>query len=199
MRWITWPRKRQRPPNRESFSAKGMMALPHLSPVDAAQALAMVALQKKSGRGFTSFIHGTSMEPTLADGAAIRVGPPEAAGHSVGQIVVCANAHKLIAHRVVYCKAQSGADSFLLTQGDGCLVCDPPIRNSMIQGVVVEANIEGLWVQPSATWTRTPCKQAIAVSNVYAIRLCLAINFRLALFAARIFTATAAASKRFFA
>jgi hypothetical protein len=157
----------------------------------------MVSLLKKSGQSFESVVHGKSMEPTLPDGAAIEIGPLEPAGLRVGQIVVCANAHKLIAHRIVYSGTGARERSLVLTQGDGCLLCDPPIRKDAIQGVVTAIRIDGRWQEPAAIWVRRSWRQIVAKTHVYLMRTCLAVDWRFARFVARGLIVIAAVPRRF--
>ena len=157
----------------------------------------MALLLKKSGQSIESVVHGKSMEPTLPDGAAIRIGPLEPGVFRVGQIVVCTNAHKLIAHRIVYAGTGGRRHSMVLTQGDGCLLCDPPTRKDAIQGVVMAIRIDGHWQEPAASWVRRYWQQIVARAHVYLIRTCLAVDWRFARLVARGLIVIAAAPRRF--
>ena len=120
------------------------------------------------------------MEPTLPNGAAIKVDLFESDAHRVGQIVVCATAGKLIAHRVVYTCSSGRTRHLVVTQGDGCLVCDPPLRGDTIQGRVTSVCIDGRWQVPVATWTRGPWRRAIAAASIRLTKACLWVDFRFA-------------------
>lgn len=163
--------------------------------VDPAEAQAMVSLMQKSGRGFDSVVRGRSMEPTLPQGAAIRIDPADPRGYRVGQIVVCANGHKLVAHRVVYRGASRG-HPFLLTQGDAALVCDPPTRMDAVQGVVGAVQSEDRWQTPAPCPGRPGWRKWAAAINVGVIALCLRVDHRLARFVARALIVGAAVLQR---
>lgn len=148
----------------------------------------LVSLLRKSGQRFESVVRGKSMEPTLPDGAAIRIAAIGSGAHRVGQIVVYADARRLVAHRIVYCTGAGPMPPVVLTQGDGCLACDPPIRIDKIQGVVATVRIEGRWREPAA-WSRPSWKQAVAAANVSLIKTCLRVSFRFARSIARVLAA----------
>lgn len=136
------------------------------------------------------------MEPTLPNGTAIRIVPSESTEYRIGQIVVCSNGHKLIAHRVVWCGNSGRTQNLVLTQGDGCLLCDPPVQKDAIQALVTTVCIKNRWQEPAATYTRRSWRRVVAAISVYLIRASLAVGDGLARFVARTFIAFALIFKR---
>src|SRR5436190_7248117 len=94
-------------------------------------------LRGKSGRSIESTIRGTSMEPTLPDGARIKVCPSRTGTYEVGEIAACLHGGSLVAHRIVS-RGAGRARGYVVTQGDGRLICDRPLRVDDILGVVIE-------------------------------------------------------------
>lgn len=145
---------------------------------------AIASVLRKAGRIVESTINGTSMAPTIPHGARIRICPRHPAQLRVGQIGVCVGAHQLIAHRIVYCGG-GRSDAFVLTQGDGWLLCDPPTRKDAILGVVDEFSIDGVWKAPAQHASRSSWQQALAAGHLWLIEACLAIHHGLARYVSR--------------
>ena len=141
---------------------------------------ALASLISRSRREIESTVNGVSMSPTIPHGARIKVCPPESPGYHVGQIVVCVIQNALYVHRIVYCGSSGRVEPFVLTQGDGWLLCDPPVRKSAIIGVVKEFSVEGAWHVAAEHASRRPWRRAVAATHVLLIRSCLAIHHQLA-------------------
>jgi hypothetical protein len=129
------------------------------------------------------------MEPALPDGATIRIDPRKDGDVLVGGIAVCANGPKLIAHRVVYSGASIRTRSFALTQGDNCLMCDPPVRKDMILGTVQSVHLEGGWHEPAGTPALQGWRRLAAAASRYLVLGCLYLHHQVALFVARVLIA----------
>ena len=156
------------------------------STVSPSELRAMISLLGKSERCFESVVKGRSMEPTLPEGAAIRIGPLGSDGYRVGQIVLYAVENRLVAHRVVYRGGASRSGPIAITRGDNCLSCDPPIREDAMFGIVTSVSVVGRWQEPAAVEPRSMCRRLLAATNFGLIRTCLTVNFRLARFVARL-------------
>ena len=146
---------------------------------------AIAALLKKSGREIESTVCGSSMEPTIPHGARIKVRPSRSGDYEVGQIAACLHGSTLVTHRIVSCGRTGGARGFVLTQGDGRLICDRPLRKDDILGVVTEFAVEGIWRVPAKEVLGRPLQRLFAATHRRVIGLCLAINHRLACHVAR--------------
>jgi len=137
-------------------SGKGIVArdptgIPFADP--AALAVVMALLGRRDG-AVESTVRGSSMGDTLADGTRIRIrgrqGVPE-----VGQVVVAVGGATLIAHRLVGIGRSARARGFLLTRGDGSLLCDWPIPVSDVVAVATEYRTSAEW-QPLPLPRRRP-------------------------------------------
>lgn len=104
-----------------------------------------------------SELRGASMAPTLEGGTRIRIAPlPAGNVPRHGQLVAFLAGPQVMVHRVSYVAHGARAGGYLITQGDGNWLCDPPIRVDAIAGVVEEAFIDGAWrpVVPAARAAR---------------------------------------------
>jgi len=157
-----------------------MLAKPAKSPMLPVEFQAIASLLSRSRREIESTIDGVSMEPTIPHGARIKVCPPAPSGYHVGQIVVCVIQNTLYAHRIVYCGSTGRVEPFVLTQGDGWVLCDPPVRKSAILGVVKEFFIEGTWQVAAEQASRPPWRRAMATTHAALIRSCLTVHHEFA-------------------
>jgi len=120
------------------------------------------------------------MEPAIPHGAQIKVRATDADNCRVGQVVACICGDSLVAHRLVYCGRSGRTRAYILTQGDGRLVCDRPIRKSAILGVVTAFCANGTWQIPAGCASRPSWQQALATIHMQTIKICLTINYAFA-------------------
>src|SRR5262245_32949148 len=145
---------------------------------------AIAALLGKSGRAIESTIQGTSMEPTIPDGARIKVCPSPTGRYEIGDVAACVHRGALVAHRIVSFGA-GRARGYVITQGDGRLICDRPLRREEILGAVTEFSVAGAWHAPAREASRGPLQRVLARAHLRLIELCLAISYGLACHVAR--------------
>ena len=109
-------------------------------------AAAVAAVLKDAGREIESEVCGSSMHPTLAAGASIRIrcgaGP-----YQPGDIVVFL-AEPPIAHRVL-ARRRRGGRAYLIMRGDAHWICDAPVPEHLVLGVVMAHNTGGDWRPPA--------------------------------------------------
>lgn len=141
---------------------------------------AMALAFRQSGRSIESTISGSSMGCALPDGCRIRILPCDPEQIQVGQIVACLHDDHLSAHRLVRFAPGGNAREYLLTQGDGWILCDPPRPISTVIGVVTEFFDGASWRVPSAWAQRNPDAAAAARTHVRITGLFLWIHPRLA-------------------
>jgi hypothetical protein len=83
-----------------------------------------------------SQLHGASMGAAIPDGARIRIrSGPEDMWHG-GQVIAFLAGSRVTVHRIVYEGKRGPARQFVLTQGDGNWLCDPPVNRSTVVGEV---------------------------------------------------------------
>ena len=136
-------------------------------------------LLKQAGRTLESTIHGSSMGGTLPDGATIRIVPSRPEQYRAGQIVACVEHGLLFAHRIVDVHRDR-----LITQGDGWVLCDPPIQLSQVIGEVVAYRVGNEWRDPAEMAGRSGLRAWIARGHCWLIAACLRLNPALARMAA---------------
>lgn len=123
---------------------------PPMLPAGVLLALLHEALSRE-GR-FRWRLHGSSMQPTFPVDCEIEIAPLPAAGPRLGDVLVFMSGDALIAHRLV-----RRTDTHWITQGDGRLAPDPPLRPEQVLGQVAAASHAG---QPF--WPRTAKKKRAA-------------------------------------
>jgi hypothetical protein len=83
-----------------------------------------------------SQVRGASMGVAIPDGACIRIrSGPEQTWHQ-GQVIAFLAGSRVAVHRIVYEGRRGPARHFVLTQGDGNWLCDPPVNRSTVVGEV---------------------------------------------------------------
>src|SRR6516225_11573525 len=83
-----------------------------------------------------SQVQGASMGTAIPDGAHIRIRAGPAEGLHTGKVIAFLTTSRVMAHRVVYEGRRGAARDFVITQGDGNWLCDPPVERSCIVGEV---------------------------------------------------------------
>ena len=92
-----------------------------------------------------SQVRGASMGTAIPDGAHIRIRAGPAEGLHTGKVIAFLTTSRVMAHRVVYEGRRGAARDFVITQGDGNWLCDPPVERSCIVGEVQSLACEGEW------------------------------------------------------
>lgn len=94
------------------------------------------ALTSKSRAVIHSDVRGPSMGAAIPDGARIRIrsGPQDM--WRVGDVIAFLAGSRIMVHRIVYEGRRGSARHFVLTQGDGNWLCDPPVNRSTVVGEV---------------------------------------------------------------
>lgn len=114
---------------------------------------ARIELLQRSGHEIESSVTGRSMEPAIPSGAHIRI-VPSLALPPIGTTVAIVTPGGLVAHRLVARGRLPWNRRFVLTQGDGTAVCDPPLPAELILGTVTEWRLAETWYRvppPAAT------------------------------------------------
>lgn len=83
-----------------------------------------------------SVVRGASMGTAIPDGARVRIRSGSDDMWRVGKVIAFLAGSRLMAHRIVYEGKRGPARHFLLTQGDGNWLCDPPVNRSTVVGEV---------------------------------------------------------------
>jgi len=94
------------------------------------------ALARRTGNFIHSELRGSSMGTAIPHGALIRIRPAAVESWRTGDIIAFVAGHRFMAHRIVYEGRRGAARGFVLTQGDGNWLCDPPVNRCTIVGGV---------------------------------------------------------------
>src|SRR5579862_7739784 len=105
------------------------------------------ALTQKGDVLIHSELRGSSMGPAIPDGVRIRIRSGHRQPCQVGQVIAFLAGSRIMVHRVAYEGRGEAARAFVITQGDGNWVCDPPVDRSTVIGQV-EAFLAGADWQP---------------------------------------------------
>jgi len=103
---------------------------------------ARLELLKRAGRIIDSVVDGSSMEPAIARGTRIRIRaqtelPPD------GTVVAVLAPGGVVTHRLVCRGRLPWNQRFVLTQGDGAMLCDPPANVGLLVGPVTMWSVGG--------------------------------------------------------
>ena len=146
------------------------------------------ALARKTEGFIQSELRGRSMAPAIPDGAFIRIRPADEDLWRSGQVVAFVAGHRFMAHRIVYEGRRGATRQFVLTQGDGNWLCDPPVNRSTIVGEVVAfydgtdwipvgSSVNPLYRRIVADVSQAVMKVALALSPGLAIALARAVSW----------------------
>ena len=119
------------------------------------------------------------MGETIPDGSRIRI--QWRANYQPGQIVACIEHGLLFAHRVVHVHGDA-----IITQGDGWILCDPPLLVSHVIGEVISWRSGGAWHALAAEAARSPSDSRAARRQVRITAMCLGIDLAFARFITRL-------------
>lgn len=91
---------------------------------------------RRSGRTVECAVEGDSMGSAIPGGATVRIRCDGGVGAVDGTVVALLLGGTLTVHRLVHRGRSSRARGWVVTEGDGNLTCDAPVRESQIVGVV---------------------------------------------------------------
>lgn len=120
------------------------------------------------------------MEPAIPHNARIRIRTRESVDYREGEIVACVVGDSLFAHRIVYCGQGSRTRGFVVTQGDGWMLCDPPTHKERILGIVAEFCDRDRWTAPPPPADRGWVRGIIRKASLWLVRLSLAVHYEVA-------------------
>jgi len=149
-------------------------------PLTADEFQGLASMLRKAETVFESTIAGSSMEPAIPDGAKIRIQPRATHDYRVGNIVACATGNALFAHRIVYCGKSPRTRAYVITKGDGWVLCDSPTPRIAILGEVMAYCQDGVWLQPDKHAAAVAANRVIGAASLWLIRSALFIHLEFA-------------------
>jgi len=120
-------------------------APPATVPLAAIEDLARLRAVRGSKIVIDSQVRGASMGAAIPNGARIRIRAGAVDTLRAGKVIAFLAGRRVMVHRIVYEGRRGSAREFLLTQGDGNWLCDPPIARSMVVGEVEAVATAGEW------------------------------------------------------
>src|SRR5262252_6510823 len=102
-------------------------------------------LAERSGQPVESELRGESMGLAIPNGSRIRIVYSEGVTWRKGQVVAFLAGSRVMVHRVLHVGRRGPARRFLITQGDGNWICDPPVALDTIAGRVEEFRVDDQW------------------------------------------------------
>lgn len=131
------------------------------------------ALTRQSDIVIHSDLRGASMGAAIPDGARIRIRSSSQAACGVGRVIVFMAGSRIMAHRIVHEGRRGAAQQFVLTQGDGNWLCDPPVNRATVVGEVEAFSIGGDAWQPVGAARLPPHRLVTARASLALMRLAL--------------------------
>ena len=142
--------------------------------------LALAPLLKRAGSVIESEIRGRSMGDTIVSGTRIRIRCGTAVDYPEGTVIAFLGGNGLVGHRVVGVGRDRLGGTYLLTRGDGSIVCDPPVEPERVLGEVIERQDGETWKPIPAAPPGTVLGRSIAAVSLLLVRTALAVDARLA-------------------
>ena len=142
-----------------------------------ADALAKLrALSLKGEQVIHSQLSGGSMGEALPGDSRIRIRSDATESWRVGEVIAFLAGSRVMVHRVVYEGRRGQAARFVLTQGDGNWLCDPPVNRATVVGRVdAFSRGDDDW-QPVGPRRMPGLKRATAAMSLALMRLALEIS-----------------------
>jgi hypothetical protein len=141
-------------------------------------------LAKRSGQPVESELRGASMGLAIPNGARIRIAHREGSPWREGQVVAFLAGSRVMVHRVMHIGKRGPARGFLITQGDGNWLCDPPVGLETIAGRVEEFRAGGKW-QAVGPARISLLRRSVSFASLALLRTALEWNPALAVRIAR--------------
>jgi len=135
--------------------------------VDPSEIRAVASLLKRSNDVIESRILGESMGATMPAGTRIRIRCGDISEWSIGAVVVFFTGRTLVGHRVV-ARGTGRAKDYWVTRGDGTLLCDAPVHQDAILGVVTEWASAADW-HPVPAYSPAGSLRRLAAGSACAI------------------------------
>jgi hypothetical protein len=146
---------------------------------DAREIIAVASLLGRDGRTIDSTIVGQSMGRTLAAGSRVRIRCADEPAPA-GAVVVVAVEGALFAHRMVGRGRGRRARGYVVTRGDGTVLCDAPVEVDRVIGIVAEYHDGEGWRPVSGPAPRPPLRGWLAALHRAAMLWALEVHVGLA-------------------
>lgn len=143
--------------------------------VEPSEVRAVASLLKRSNEVIESRIVGASMGATMPAGTRIRIRCGDVSEWSNGAVVVFFTGRTLVGHRVV-ARGTGRAKHYWVTRGDGTILCDAPVHQDVILGVVTACTGGTDWHPVPAYVPAGPVRRLAASATCAILRLLLQID-----------------------
>ena len=120
-------------------------------PTTPTQLLALASLLGRGEHDVEVEVRSDSMAPTLSPGDHARVRTGRNGPRTAGTVVAYVDGAGVVPHRIVRRGAGPLARQHVVTRGDGCILCDPPLPlDSLVGTVVARQDDGGAWLPVAA-------------------------------------------------
>ena len=111
----------------------------------------------------------------IPDGSRLRIVYSEGSTWRKGEVVAFLAGSRVMVHRVMHVGRRGPARRFLITQGDGNWICDPPVAVDTIAGRVEEFRVDDRWqgVGPART---SLVRRSVSLASLALLRTALEWN-----------------------
>jgi len=141
---------------------------------------ALAGVLRRSDRVFECSTSGRSMGATLPPGSRIRFHCGSNDPRIGDVVVLLAGRSDLLAHRVVGRGRGPRCRQYLLTRGDGSLLCDEPVQRAAVLGIVLGKADGETWRVIPPPYALPLYRRIVAAAHRWAMLATLAIDARLA-------------------
>jgi len=139
------------------------------------------ALSRKSVLVIHSELRGSSMGSALPGGTRIRIRSEATDSWRTSDVIAFLAGSRVMVHRVVYEGRKGAAVRFVITQGDGNWLCDPPVNRATVIGRVEAFSRGGDDWEPVGPRRMSRYRSLTAGMSLAMMRLALEISPSLAI------------------
>ena len=154
-------------------------------PTTPTQLFALASLLGRSEHDVEVEVRIDTMTPTFLPGDRARVRTGRNGPRSEGSVVAFVDGAGVVPHRIVRRGVGPFARRYVVTRGDGCLLCDPPLALESVVGTVVAREDGGTWLPVPAPPERTGLRRFLHAVAAIPVVVALEVHPRLARTAAR--------------
>ena len=174
---------------RPSFVAPPPYALPEIHspsrasarPTTPTQLLALASLLGRGEHDVEVEVRNDSMWPTLHPGDVARVRTGRAGPRSRGTVIAYVDGAGVVPHRIVRRGFGPFARRHVVTRGDSCVLCDPPLSlDSIVGTVVAHQDHDGAWLPVAGAPRRRGLRGMVRAAAALPVVAMLELHPRLA-------------------
>ena len=149
-------------------------------PTTPTQLLSLASLLGRGEHDLEVEVRCDSMSPTFLPGDRARLRTGRNGPRSKGTVIAYVDGAGVVPHRIVRCGVGPFARRYVVTRGDGCLLCDPPLALESVVGTVVAREDEGDWLPVPPPPERSTMRRFLHAITAMPVVVALELHPRLA-------------------